>query len=51
MNEQTRLPFDDLPEPVGEAAQVTTVEPPAHVGSADDLAAATHSKAALGRGH
>ena len=45
MNEQTRLPFDDLPEPVGEATQVTTVEPPAHGGRADDLPAATHSEA------
>ena len=37
MNEQTRLPFDDLPEPIGETASVSTVEPPARDGGADDV--------------
>ncbi|HEY8198485.1 MAG TPA: MFS transporter [Candidatus Limnocylindrales bacterium] len=45
MNEQTRLPFDDLPEPIGEAP-VTTVAPPARDAGPEDLPGASRSVAA-----
>ena len=48
MNEQTRLPFDDLPEPIGETAPTSTVEPPAPIGSADEPTDASRSEAAAG---